>query len=252
MTYGRDDLMLKNVIKELRIANNLTQEEVSNYLHIQRTTYTRYETGTNSLNFEALCQLADLYNVSTDYLLERNQFNIEHFDFEIMHLYNNASSFFKDIALTVLKKGQDYTDRANSMNKNVYLPVISDKLIKIPVEITEKDEAIEKETVNAGDFAIIANDDSMINTHIDIGDYVVIRPQQSINLGEIALLNINNRSIIRTVIEENGLIALVPSNSSYETKYYKDSSEIYIIGKMIKIIKNKNHVIKSFNTHTLP
>jgi transcriptional regulator with XRE-family HTH domain len=58
-------------MRELRAKRGLRQEEVSNYLHITRTSYSMYETGKRQMNYETLCMLADFYDVSTDYLLGR-------------------------------------------------------------------------------------------------------------------------------------------------------------------------------------
>ena len=41
------------------------------YLHIKQNTYSQYETGVISLTAEVLIKLADFYNVSIDYLLDR-------------------------------------------------------------------------------------------------------------------------------------------------------------------------------------
>lgn len=236
--------MLKNIIRELRESHNLTQEDVAKFLHIQRTTYTRYETGTNNLNLDALCRLATLYNVTADFLLERTENSMEHIDLELMHLYNNAPPIFKDIALTVLKKGQFYSETSRIANKDIFIPIFSSEVIDLSNEMiknsaSKTNDMALNEKIIAGDFAVISPDDSMINVNIDADDYVIIRPQQSISLGEIALISVNNHSLIRTVYEQDGLIVLAPANSNYQTKYFKSSNEFYIIGKMIKTIKKK-------------
>ena len=58
-------------IAEIRQQKNLTQTDVSQYLKITQQTYSSYETGRRQMNFETLCMLADFYEVSTDYLLGR-------------------------------------------------------------------------------------------------------------------------------------------------------------------------------------
>lgn len=58
-------------IKELRMVEKKTQLEVANYLGIKQSSYQSYETGNTEPNVENLCKLADLYNVSVDYLIGR-------------------------------------------------------------------------------------------------------------------------------------------------------------------------------------
>lgn len=58
-------------LKEERIKNKLTQQEVANYLNIGRVSYTMYETGKNIPTTESLIKLADLFKCSIDYLVGR-------------------------------------------------------------------------------------------------------------------------------------------------------------------------------------
>ncbi|GAB2046272.1 helix-turn-helix transcriptional regulator [Agathobaculum sp. TL06] len=58
-------------IKDLRVDNDLSQEEVAKALHIPRATYCNYENGRRNVPNDILCDLADFYNVSLDYLLGR-------------------------------------------------------------------------------------------------------------------------------------------------------------------------------------
>ncbi len=58
-------------IKELRLRENLSQEEVANILNIQREVYRRYETGTRLIPVNLLIKLADYYKVSLDYIVDR-------------------------------------------------------------------------------------------------------------------------------------------------------------------------------------
>ena len=56
-------------IRDLREDNDLTQQQVADYLNIKQNTYSQYETGSRQIPVEALIALASLYKTSTDYLL---------------------------------------------------------------------------------------------------------------------------------------------------------------------------------------
>ncbi len=55
-------------VKRARISAKMTQEQVAEKLNTSRTNITKYEIGTLEPNLETIGQLAELYNVSTDWL----------------------------------------------------------------------------------------------------------------------------------------------------------------------------------------
>lgn len=62
-------LKTAHILRELRLARNLSQNEIAKALGIDRTTYVKYEHG-GSIK-RNLPKLADFFAVSTDYLLGR-------------------------------------------------------------------------------------------------------------------------------------------------------------------------------------
>lgn len=60
---------MKLRLRELRIAQGLTQEQVSKYIYVNQSMYCRYESGKLSLPLKSAEILAALYNVSMDYLM---------------------------------------------------------------------------------------------------------------------------------------------------------------------------------------
>ncbi len=58
-------------LRDLREDNDLKQTDIAKLLNIQQTVYSRYERGFQNIPLEHLVFLADYYNVSTDYILER-------------------------------------------------------------------------------------------------------------------------------------------------------------------------------------
>ena len=56
-------------IKSLREDNDLTQEDIGKRLKISQRAYSHYETGERNIPVEIICDLADIYNTSTDYIL---------------------------------------------------------------------------------------------------------------------------------------------------------------------------------------
>ncbi|MEE1052977.1 MAG: helix-turn-helix transcriptional regulator [Acutalibacteraceae bacterium] len=63
-------MQFKN-LRSIREDNDIKQKDIAKYLNISQNTYSQYETGVISLTAEVLIKLANYYNVSIDYLLDR-------------------------------------------------------------------------------------------------------------------------------------------------------------------------------------
>lgn len=59
------------ILKQLRKQNSFTQKEVAEQLKVTAQCYQGYETGYRQPTPEMLCKLADIFGVSVDYLLGR-------------------------------------------------------------------------------------------------------------------------------------------------------------------------------------
>ncbi len=58
-------------LRGIREDRDLRQRDLAEYLNVSQNTYSQYETGVISLTAEILIKLADYYQVSIDYLLDR-------------------------------------------------------------------------------------------------------------------------------------------------------------------------------------
>lgn len=79
-----------NIVRNMRIINNITQENMANYLHYTRIEYNRKERQ-NKYNLYIYLKLSILYNVNISYLLGISNINIpltENEKANIMRLYN--------------------------------------------------------------------------------------------------------------------------------------------------------------------
>jgi transcriptional regulator with XRE-family HTH domain len=64
--------MIASRLRELRMKQGLSQEELAKILNIARTTYSGYEKGDREPDFELLIKIANYYDVSLDYLFARD------------------------------------------------------------------------------------------------------------------------------------------------------------------------------------
>lgn len=58
-------------IRELREDHDYTQREIAKMLDMPQPQYYRYEQGYRDIPTDILIKLADIYNTSTDYILDR-------------------------------------------------------------------------------------------------------------------------------------------------------------------------------------
>lgn len=62
-------------LKHLREDSYLTQSQIAEYLHCSQSAYSRIESGRQDIPTSFLKQLARLYKVTTDYILEMDKSN---------------------------------------------------------------------------------------------------------------------------------------------------------------------------------
>ncbi|MCD2492763.1 helix-turn-helix domain-containing protein [Lacrimispora sp. NSJ-141] len=66
--------MFKDRLRATRISKKYTAQQVADYLDTGLRNYQKYESGDARPTFEGLVSLADLLNVPTDFLLERDEY----------------------------------------------------------------------------------------------------------------------------------------------------------------------------------
>ena len=77
-------------LKELRKQNNLSQAEIAKILNTSQQNYNRYENGKIEPDLKTLYKLADFFNVSLDYLCDRQ--------------YNNKIGYIPDDKVEIIKQ----------------------------------------------------------------------------------------------------------------------------------------------------
>lgn len=56
-------------LKKLRLQNDYTQQKLADLLHMNRTSISRYETGSLEPDINTLIKIAGIFNVSIDWLI---------------------------------------------------------------------------------------------------------------------------------------------------------------------------------------
>lgn len=93
------------ILKQIRESKGKTQKDISDELGLPLSTYRSYEQGKREPNNETLCQIADIFGVTTDYLLGRETGEPETLD--KLEQEFNMSALEKEILDNYLALPQD-------------------------------------------------------------------------------------------------------------------------------------------------
>ncbi len=100
-----DKKELSNILKTYRKEAKLTQQQVADALEIKRSAYAYYEIGKSAPKLPTLKNIAKLYNISVDVLLEENGHELDSVEqsysneFAIKDSFNELSSFEQAVVL---------------------------------------------------------------------------------------------------------------------------------------------------------
>jgi repressor LexA len=116
----------------------------------------------------------------------------------------------------------------------------------LPIEaISDPFDTVEvpQRFVEQGCFALRVKGKSMIDDHIDDGDVVVIKPQDTVSDGEIAVALITNgvstegEATLKRIYRDGGRVRLQPANATMEP-FFVDPENLRIQGKVVSVIRS--------------
>jgi repressor LexA len=117
------------------------------------------------------------------------------------------------------------------------LPLLGAVAAGSPIQAPAMDERINFNDMFGGPdhFALKVRGQSMIEDHIDDGDFVVIRSQKDCNKGEIVAAMIDGEATVKTFSRKDGHIWLLPANDDFEP-INGDNCEI--LGKVTAVLRS--------------
>lgn len=198
-------------LKELRENNGYTMDKLielynKNYNgKMNKSTLSRYENNLQVPIYTVVVNLANLFNVSVDYLS------------------CNANNEPKP--------------------KGVKIPVLGYVRAGIPIdaveEILDYEEITQEMAAQGEHFGLQIKGDSMEPKFSD-GDVVIVRKQSDIDNSDIAVVLVNgNDATIKKIKKRPDGIMLIPTNPAYEVMFYNNSEieslPISIIGKVVEL-----------------
>lgn len=193
-------------LRDLRLSQGLSQKVIADYLGCSTVVYSRYETGSREPSMDTLMRLAEYFNVSIDYLT-----------------------------------GKSDIPRNGGV---VRIPVVGHVIAGIPTSAIEDIidwEEIDEGTARSGDYiGLRVKGDSML-PEIKDGDIAIIRRQETIESGQIAVVIVNgDESTIKKVrLSPDGIMLIGFNTAVYEPKFYSKEEitelPVRIYGKLVEV-----------------
>lgn len=193
--------MFKDQLKLLRSQKGISQAELANQLDISPSTVAMWESGKREpRDYETLELIADYFNVNMEVLL---------------------------------------TGKLSPTK----IPVLGKVIAGIPIEAIEDIidyEEIPESMAKQGEYFALQIKGSSMEPKFSDGDVVIVRKQEDVDNGSIAIILVNgNEATVKKIKKfENG-INLIPTNPDYEVLTYTTeeikSLPVQIIGKVVEL-----------------
>lgn len=116
--------MFKDVLRNLRISANLSQEDLANRLGLAKSTISMYENGSRKPNFETLEAIADTFNVDMNTLIGKT----EHKNYEPKQLKN--SFHLTDHEKQVIIAYRQHPEMQNAVDTLLHVPATQESTAK--------------------------------------------------------------------------------------------------------------------------
>ncbi len=186
-------------IKELRILNNLTQEELGEKVGVKKAAVQKWESGiTKNLKRSTIQKLSEIFDVSPTYVMG-------------MSNVKNPSTSKRIPVLGTIAAG---------------LPVMAEENIEDYFNIDSKIKA---------DFALKVKGDSMLGAGILPGDIVFIRQQCTLENGEIGAILMGDSATLKKFYKDENTIILQAENDTFKP-IVLTSGSVKILGKLIAVL----------------
>ena len=119
------------------------------------------------------------------------------------------------------------------------LPLLGSVAAGTPTEAPSQDERLDFGELFAGSnhFALRVRGQSMIEDHIDDGDYVVIRKQDTADNGERVVAMVDNEVTLKRFFQDKNAIRLEPANGTMAPIVVGPNSDARILGVLVGVLR---------------
>ncbi|MBC8196620.1 MAG: repressor LexA [Candidatus Marinimicrobia bacterium] len=125
-------------------------------------------------------------------------------------------------------------------NLRITLPLLGIVQAGYPLEVFEDNEQIEvpPSYINEHNFVLRVRGDSMIEEHIQEGDFIIVRECKTAQNGELVIAYINNEATLKRYYYKENQIELHPSNSNFNIIIVNPEDDFRIGGTVLSVMRN--------------
>lgn len=203
--------MFKDMLRTLRIKAGMNQEELAKKIGCAKSTISMYENGAREPNFETLEAIADIFNVDMNTLIDRKQPQIQPENLTVLPsnkifmrpLYNSvAAGFGAPAENTIISYIPTFISNALEKDKYIWVNVEGDSMSPL----------------------------------IDDGSKILIRMQESVDSGQIAVVLIDNEeAVVKKVEYGSDFITLISINPYYPPRRFEGSDVLRV--RVVGVVK---------------
>ncbi len=199
----------KTRIKELRLKHGYTQKQMADYLIVDKSRISKWENDITYPSHDLIEKLANLFNVSVDYLLGYSE----------------------------------NPNRDTLPTATVKIPLLGNIAAGQPIEAIENVEDyvyISEDMARRGTYFALKVKGNSMEPRIYEGDIAIIRHQSTVNGGEIAAVKVNGDDVTLKKVEfvKDG-VKLIGLNPSFTPLFYTTAEcvqkPLTILGKLVEI-----------------
>lgn len=218
----------------LRENKKITQKELARLFKVAESTISMYERNEREPSFSFVEKLADFFDVSVDYLLGRMPFSED-------MIKKQPTMYLSDKSQEVINRLLEELRRSEvEQNANLArIPVLGE--IRAGYDLYAEQQVIgysvvARDEVSDGEYFFLrVKGDSMTGDRIFEGDRVLVRRQEWIEEGKIAVVLVNGEeATLKRVYPQDNMVILQSSNPAYPPKMYP-ADEVRIQGQVVKV-----------------
>lgn len=244
-------------IRKLRESRNMTQTELSEILGMKTyTTVSKWEKNENFPKGKDLKKLAEIFNVTSDYLLglsdtKLGKITTQNEPPEILTIYNQLEEPKQEKVLdyakeqleeqnsskivSIFDKSQDedyITDYVEGLVAAGHGTFQEDNL-HMEVRLRAEDVPEDYDTI-----AKVAGDS--MEPMIEDNDLLFIRVKNQVDINDIGIFQINGKNFVKKLKRDyNGGWYLQSLNNSYEEIHLSEDDDIRTIGEVVSVYREK-------------
>lgn len=229
-------------IKEARLNQKLTQEQLAKAIGVAKSTVTGYEKGNSEPSLAIMAKLMNALNVDANFIYQDSidlPMTVSYKEVSLIKKYRMLDSKGKEFLEYVTEREFGRCNDSNDYAKeddiiylpHMYLPAsagtgeyVSDTDVEL-ISVPASNEA------KKANYILTINGDSMEPLYNN-KDKVFVQKASFVDYGEIGIFIINNERFIKK-ITENGLVSLNPRYDIIKVKEYDDFKCVgKVLGKL--------------------